>query len=442
MLRSSLTLAGLVALGAAAHAQQAIPSKVKPVTATVRDAGVFHAATGTWTRKATQVNIGLDIIYNNTAPSGYFSGLSGDIFNDEGRLPSQSSPSNLNSRPGCNASYSIDGVQIGYCTDEPLGGGFNLTFFETYAECTSITGLIPTAVVNTAGAPGTGTVGVLACWNVTVDLAGPPSTAFTMAADGDGTWVAPDNSNLFGWSLASTLPPAQQLNTGPLISGDPSTATGFDGTIWDSPVNLAEVGTGMGTTNRFYVENGPTAPGCYFFGGLPMSSFYLELYATACGPTFTGTPFCFGDGTGTACPCANNGTTGNGCASSVSAVGANISAVGNASISNDSVVLTTAMTPNSSVLFFQGTIQQSAGAGVQFGDGKRCAGGTVVRLGTKNATAGLASYPVGADLPVSVRGLVAAPGNRTYQGWYRNAAAFCTPSTFNLTNGLEIAWGA
>ncbi len=31
-------------------------------------------------------------------------------------------------------------------------------------------------------------------------------------------------------------------------------------------------------------------------------------------------------------------------------------------------------------------------------------------------------------------------GNRTYQTWYRNAAAFCTASTFNLTNGTAIAW--
>jgi hypothetical protein len=34
------------------------------------------------------------------------------------------------------------------------------------------------------------------------------------------------------------------------------------------------------------------------------------------------------------------------------------------------------------------------------------------------------------------------PGTRTYQVWYRNAAAFCTISTFNLTNGIELSWGA
>jgi hypothetical protein len=41
---------------------------------------------------------------------------------------------------------------------------------------------------------------------------------------------------------------------------------------------------------------------------------------------------------------------------------------------------------------------------------------------------------------VSVRREVLAPGVRTYQVWYRNAASFCTSSTFNLTNGLSIQW--
>jgi hypothetical protein len=27
-----------------------------------------------------------------------------------------------------------------------------------------------------------------------------------------------------------------------------------------------------------------------------------------------------------------------------------------------------------------------------------------------------------------------------YQVWYRNASAFCTPATFNLTNGLRVTW--
>jgi hypothetical protein len=36
--------------------------------------------------------------------------------------------------------------------------------------------------------------------------------------------------------------------------------------------------------------------------------------------------------------------------------------------------------------------------------------------------------------------MVLAPGNRTYQVWYRNSAAFCTPDVFNLSNGLVVTW--
>ncbi len=44
------------------------------------------------------------------------------------------------------------------------------------------------------------------------------------------------------------------------------------------------------------------------------------------------------------------------------------------------------------------------------------------------------------DPSVSVRGAVSAPATRTYQVWYRNVAAFCTPSTFNFSNGVEVIW--
>jgi len=154
-----------------------------------------------------------------------------------------------------------------------------------------------------------------------------------------------------------------------------------------------------------------------------------------------GTLYCFGDGTGTACPCGNSSAVGEnaGCLNSLN-VGAKLRATGCSSLSNDTVVLTGTQMPNSSALYFQGTTQQAGGAGGVFGDGLRCAAGSVIRLATKFNAAGTSQFPVGADPLVSVRGLVTAPGTRTYQSWYRNAAAFCTTSTFNLSNGLQITW--
>ncbi|MBL8862324.1 MAG: PQQ-binding-like beta-propeller repeat protein [Planctomycetes bacterium] len=162
----------------------------------------------------------------------------------------------------------------------------------------------------------------------------------------------------------------------------------------------------------------------------------VRAYRTT--PSFQ-SAFCFGDGSGTACPCGNSGASGRGCANSVSASGALLAASGGASLSNDTLILAGAGMPNSSALYFQGTTQVAA----PFGDGLRCAGGTVIRLGTRSNAGGASSYPLAGEAPVSVRGFVPSAGSqRTYQVWYRNAADFCTPSTFNLSNGLAIAWQA
>jgi hypothetical protein len=34
----------------------------------------------------------------------------------------------------------------------------------------------------------------------------------------------------------------------------------------------------------------------------------------------------------------------------------------------------------------------------------------------------------------------ATGGQRLYQIWCRNAAPFCTPATFNLTNAMSAVW--
>ncbi len=160
----------------------------------------------------------------------------------------------------------------------------------------------------------------------------------------------------------------------------------------------------------------------------------VRAYRTT--PSFQ-SAFCFGDGSSGACPCGNFGASGRGCASSVSSAGALLAASGAASLVNDTLVLTGSDMPNSSALYFQGTTQVSSA----FGDGLRCAGGSVVRLGTKLNVAGSSQYPSAGDATISVRGLVPGPGaQRTYQAWYRNAASFCTPDTFNLSNGIAITW--
>ena len=152
-------------------------------------------------------------------------------------------------------------------------------------------------------------------------------------------------------------------------------------------------------------------------------------------------PLCAGDGTGAACPCANTGASGRGCANSVDPGGGLLAAAGAASVGADTLLLSGSGMPSSSALYFQGSSAVAGGAGAAFGDGLRCAGGSVIRLGTKTNAGGASQYPEGGDLPVSVRGAVSAGDVRVYQVWYRNAAAFCTADTFNLTNGVRVEWG-
>jgi len=157
--------------------------------------------------------------------------------------------------------------------------------------------------------------------------------------------------------------------------------------------------------------------------------------------TDTGTPYCFGDGSGAACPCANASPAGAnaGCLNSLGTAGA-LRGSGVASIAADSLQLRGSAMANSSALYFQGTTQAGAGLGTVFGDGLRCAAGSVIRLGTKVNAAGQSTFPGAGDPAVSVRGAVPPGSTRTYQVWYRNAAAFCAAETFNLTNGLSVAW--
>jgi hypothetical protein len=154
------------------------------------------------------------------------------------------------------------------------------------------------------------------------------------------------------------------------------------------------------------------------------------------------TPLCFGDGTGASCPCGNDAPffSGTGCLNSFG-TGGLLASAGSARTAADTFVLLGSGMTNSSCLYFQGTSAVNGGQGSAFGDGLRCAGGAVVRLGTKANVAGASQYPAAGDPAVSVQGLVPGPGSlRVYQVWYRNSAAFCQPEGFNLTNALAVTW--
>lgn len=150
---------------------------------------------------------------------------------------------------------------------------------------------------------------------------------------------------------------------------------------------------------------------------------------------------CFGDGSGTLCPCGNDSAPGSraGCLHSLGGAG-KLDEDGYASISADTFVLEGSGMPDSSALYFQGSTLAGGGAGITFGDGLRCASGSTPRLGIRQNVGGSSHYPGPGDPSVSFQGAIGTPGTRAYQVWYRNSASFCTVQGFNLTNALSTTW--
>lgn len=144
---------------------------------------------------------------------------------------------------------------------------------------------------------------------------------------------------------------------------------------------------------------------------------------------------------GPSCPCGNWGLTGRGCASSGNPAGAALKATGHPSATQGTVVLT-ATGVTGPGLFFQGTSQFGAGYGIIYGDGLLCAGGAITRLGVVFPVGSVLTYPGGTTPgPIHIGGGPLAPGDvRHYQCWYRDAAVYCSAGTFNLTQGITLAW--
>ncbi len=166
-------------------------------------------------------------------------------------------------------------------------------------------------------------------------------------------------------------------------------------------------------------------------GGLGLSGLQLVHLAGAA-------TFCGGDQGW--CPCAV-GQAGAGCPSSFAGSGASLVGTGSMQVSNDTFQLVATNVSSSTVTFFQGTTAQNLALGALFGDGLRCAGGSLIRLAGVQSVGGVAQYPGPGATSISVRGALPASGGfRTYQVSYRNSVSYCTSATFNLTNGVAVEW--
>ncbi|MCB9915508.1 MAG: FG-GAP repeat protein [Planctomycetes bacterium] len=144
--------------------------------------------------------------------------------------------------------------------------------------------------------------------------------------------------------------------------------------------------------------------------------------------------FCFGDGSVHACPCANRGGAGEGCANSTGA-GARLEPGGSSSVADDDLTFLAAGLPaGQPALLFVGTQTVLGGAGTVFGDGLRCAGGAVRRLGVAAADA---TGTVAWSALSSVQGRWSVGDLRRFQAWYRDSSGSPCGAGFNLTQGVD-----
>lgn len=147
-----------------------------------------------------------------------------------------------------------------------------------------------------------------------------------------------------------------------------------------------------------------------------------------------GATYCFGDGSGTSCPCANPGQAGEGCRNSTG-TGGKLVAGGSSSVLADDLTLTASqLLPLQPAYLFRGLSATGGGSGARFGDGLRCAGIEVTRFGLAIPSAG--------GVAIWGPGLAASGGWTSgdlfnFQCFYRDQGGPCG-SGFNLTNGVEI----
>ncbi|MCE9595911.1 MAG: hypothetical protein K8S98_17115 [Planctomycetes bacterium] len=150
-----------------------------------------------------------------------------------------------------------------------------------------------------------------------------------------------------------------------------------------------------------------------------------------------GTPFCFGDGSQTPCPCGNSGGTGEGCANSTGN-GALLYNLGGASVGAGNTTLYVVRMPvNKFGLVYMGSSDaQIGGAGLPFKDGLRCVKGFIKRFGAQSS--GATGSFVRTNPAAAAPALIVAGSTWYFQVWHRDVLASPCGTSQNLSNGLKV----
>jgi hypothetical protein len=213
---------------------------------------------------------------------------------------------------------------------------------------------------------------------------------------------------------------------------------GFDTTREDFP-SVAAAGAADGADRRCFVVWQDATAGLEF-GNIEGGLYDAGQYTSFCHAGSE--PLMFD------CPCFNPPSSwGRGCDNGVTG-GAILTCSGLASLAADTMLLTSSSElANALSVFSQGDVVSNT-FGIPFGQGMRCAGGSLKRLYTKTASGGVAVAPTGADPKIHARSaslgdVITAGSPRYYYTYYRQPTVLggC-PSfvTFNTTQTQMAIW--
>ncbi len=450
-----------VSLAPFASAQTALDpgiSSAERIPGTIRDAGTFHVATGTWTRSIPSVaSFGqLDNIYSNTAAAIYYYPAMGPVgaaalgqVIDEGVIPSTTNPSTFALGGATQNLNHVTGLDIGYCDFEVVAAsaGWTFSFYESYAPCT-FPPPAPVGTVTVSGLPSNG------CWFLNLDLVGS-SQDFTIAGDG-GAGAFPTFGIGFEYSGTGTQ------DAGVFIAGDPAdTDTGFAAGAPPTGSNTyygevgacgGGVGTGYQNVDFYWVEDTFSVGGlgagsaCYFFGG------YVNGPACS-GPG--GTPY-----SGFFLEMSDSGVSALGTISQSSCVGASnntgapgvLDVVGSASTTANNAILRASGLPTNQMGLFIAGLAPAAPGAINSGNGYVCIDpSTLGGLGRFNGANQMKnSGPNGvfildtnagewnlASIPTSSNSYAALSGLTSYfSAWHREQVG----AGYNFTGAASVTW--
>ncbi|MCP3915628.1 MAG: hypothetical protein GY711_08745 [bacterium] len=207
-----------------------------------------------------------------------------------------------------------------------------------------------------------------------------------------------------------------------------------EGSVLDFPDAILNGSTNVGVDVTFLVTDGTNTTVVPAMKNGIFDVLWFEIHVGT-GDEFQ--PYCFGDGTGTQCPCSNTSTpgTGQGCANTTGRGGLLIGS-GTASIAADDLVLTARnLTESQFALLFVST----SGSPMQVpamavGDGLRCIGQPSTRLGLRpTGGMGMSSWTGFAGTNGFFVGYLA-----TFQVAYRDPVGSPCGSGFNFTNAVGV----